>query len=102
MFGEDFPVHVCIWHVKRAWVKNLGEKVRIGGKDDAATWGAHASIFAGLSEVVDLPRAAETSHADFMRQVKAKLGQVKASSAEQEVFWSYFEKEWVGKLGKPI
>jgi len=101
VFGADFPVQLCIWHVKRAWVKNLGEKVKMGGKDSAATRGAHATIFAGLSELVALPRAGGTSRDDFRRQVKAKLVQVKSSFAEHEVFWKYFEKEWVGKLGKP-
>lgn len=29
VFGEDMPVLLCTWHVKRNWLKHLHRKVRI-------------------------------------------------------------------------
>jgi hypothetical protein len=30
VFGEEFPIFLCIWHLKRNWLENLGAKVREG------------------------------------------------------------------------
>ena len=27
VFGDDFPIFLCIWHLKRNWLENMGSKV---------------------------------------------------------------------------
>lgn len=75
---------LCLWHVKRSWLKNLMTKV--------ATWLVRKALFGHLSFIMEQSK----SEADAVAQLEKFF---EKWSEEEPAFAAYVKKEWAGKLG---
>ena len=85
LYGKDFPVYLCHWHVKRAWLKNL--LARCGR-------GLPKAIFDRLGQVMAMLKHHDESDAAFLDRVKQCMEQLYTDFAEQKAFVDYFRPYW--------
>lgn len=87
-------IFLCIWHVKRAWLKNLIHTVADSKK--------RQEMLAALDKLmrlnVQLP--VEHSDEDLRRYCQEALEGFYKQFADQQAFLQYFKREWAAKIGE--
>lgn len=66
VFGADMRVHLCVWHVKRCWLKHLITKVK-----QEHRW----SMFSQLSDIMMVPTTVSTQPDVIRDTVKLRVQQ---------------------------
>ena len=85
LYGKNFPVYLCHWHVKRAWLKKLLEKCGIG---------MPKAIFDYLAHFMAMLKHHNETDAAFLDRVKQSMEQLYTDFAEQKAFVTYFRPQW--------
>lgn len=91
----DVPIAFCTYHVKNAWLRQLENKVAGGGAISLL----RRDIYLGLNTILQADRDGDA--AAMRAAVLAELAELQAKHAHP-VFWVYFDKEWVGKMGAQL
>jgi ribosomal protein L11 methylase PrmA len=89
VFGEDFPVHLCTYHVVTAWYKLICQRVKTESEPLKATI---KRIFKGVHAVMKHP-GTDTLQGS-KDAVKAAFEAWKQTEKHQTTVIEYFEKEW--------
>lgn len=88
-WGQDMPVFLCFWHVKRSWLKNVFSKCT----------GRSEHLFQQLGQIMLMLPEHEEPQLDFIKRVHAALEWVYEQHADQTAFVKYFKDTWGGKIG---
>jgi hypothetical protein len=88
------PLFLCNYHVHKAWVKNLNEKVR-----NEATRKAMFEDLCSLQKLQAFDAEGTVDKAALDTAVDSAAAAFVAKYAEEEAFCTYFTKKWWKKLG---
>jgi|YelNatPaOPRAMG01_1025707.scaffolds.fasta_scaffold105977_1 hypothetical protein len=86
-------IQLCCWHAKRAWLRNLLEKVKDGDK--------RQTMFKALDKLMRLNVACPTSwSADQLKELcQNELEKFYNNFSDEPAFVEYFKREWATKMG---
>ena len=92
-YGEDFPVYLCHWHVKRAWLQNLLAK---------CDRGMPKAVFERLGQIMAMLKHHDESDAAFLARVKQCMEQLYTEFAAHTSCIEYLQRQWASdvKLSK--
>jgi hypothetical protein len=85
-------VFLCFWHVKRAWLKNLVQKVPKSKR---------RNIFHTLGSIMLMLKTNLEQDAEFTLRVESALQTLWDKHPDQHAFIQYFHRTWGGKKGMP-
>ncbi|MCO5613306.1 hypothetical protein L7F22_067582 [Adiantum nelumboides] len=89
VFG--LPVLLCIWHVRRAWLKNLVKKLR-----DPTV---RAAMFRHLGMIMNMQGKPGMSSCGRVEEAHKLLDQFFVDYACEEEFIAYFKRQWLPCIG---
>ncbi|MCO5601561.1 hypothetical protein L7F22_055684 [Adiantum nelumboides] len=85
VFG--LPILLCIWHVRRAWLKNLVKKVR-----DPQV---RADMFKKLGMIMNMRGRPGTTSCKRVEEAHNLLDQFFVEYASEQEFITYFKRQWL-------
>lgn len=98
VFGSLISILLCIWHVKRSWLKQLVYHMKDGE--------ARMQLFARLQAIMEAGKRASTAALSEEQLRLEAMEEFKALCAELEPQYpklaKYLIREWLGKVGKRV
>ncbi|MCO5564520.1 hypothetical protein L7F22_018181 [Adiantum nelumboides] len=91
VFGIGIPVLLCIWHVRRAWLKNLVKKVA-----DATL---RADMFRQLGMIMNMRGSPCRSSHDKESEAHKLVVDFMVKYESEVLFIDYFKREWLPRIG---
>lgn len=85
MYAEDFPVYLCHWHVKRAWLQNLLAK---------CDRGKPAAVFQRLSHIMVMLKHHDEPDAAFLARIQHQMEALYQEFADQSSCVDYIQRQW--------
>lgn len=94
LFSEVFgvPIYLCLWHVRRCWLKHLIKKV-----SDAST---RAEMFRALGLIMNMRGTHSTCTQDKVDQAMELVRAFITTYTKETSFISYFKEQWLPQIGK--
>ncbi|MCO5547475.1 hypothetical protein L7F22_000925 [Adiantum nelumboides] len=89
VFG--IPILLCIWHVRRAWLKNLVRKV--------PNPIVRADMFKQLGQIMNMPGKPCRSSYEKESQAHKLVEDFMVKYKDEDLFINYFMHEWLPRLG---
>ncbi|MCO5554535.1 hypothetical protein L7F22_008065 [Adiantum nelumboides] len=91
VFGIGTPILLCIWHVRRAWLKNLIKKV--------PDYSRRADMFRQLGLIMNTGGTPCRSSYEKECQAHKLLDTFFVEYASEVSFIDYFKREWLPRIG---
>ncbi len=88
------PIYLCLWHVRRCWLKHLVKKVH-----DAST---RADMFRALGNIMNMHGTHSKSVHDKECEAKALVDTFMDTYQYEKDFISYFKDQWLPQIGNPL
>ncbi|KAI5081789.1 hypothetical protein GOP47_0001532 [Adiantum capillus-veneris] len=85
------PILLCLWHVKRCWLKHLIKKVK--------DWPTRADMFRALGMIMNMYGQPTSSEDATKEDAKLLLESFYSKYKEEEEFILYFKTYWESKIG---
>ena len=85
MYAEDFPVYLCHWHVKCAWLQNLLAK---------CDRGKPAAVFQRLSHIMVMLKHHDEPDAAFLARIQHQMEALYQEFADQSSCVDYIQRQW--------
>lgn len=86
----NLPVLLCLWHVRRCWLKHLIEKVK--------GWGVRTSMLNALGRIMDMPNRPGQGNVQRLRPTNLIVSDFMTQFSEQVDFMAYFREHWLKKI----
>lgn len=86
----NLPVLLCLWHVRRCWLKHLIQKVK--------GWGIRAAMFNALGRIMDMPNRPTQGNMQRLRPANLVVSDFMAQFSDQDEFMAYFREHWQKKI----
>lgn len=86
----ELPILLCLWHVRRCWLKNLLRKVK--------DWGVRVAIFTALGLIMNMPSRPGQLNTQRLRSGNALVSELMDKFCKQEEFMAYFKEHWQKKM----
>ncbi|MCO5557588.1 hypothetical protein L7F22_011154 [Adiantum nelumboides] len=86
----NIPIFLCLWHVRRSWLKNLMRKVQ--------NWNVRALMFRRLGAIMTMRVEGGTSEAIALDNIRDSVVDFLKDFAHEHAFIDYFRTHWVTKV----
>lgn len=87
----NLPVYLCLWHVRRCWLKHLVRKVK--------DWPTRAAMFRMLGNIMNMRGGSSSSYEITKDEAREMICKFKEDFQSEKEFLHYFEMQWQPKIG---
>ena len=88
----NIPVFLCLWHVRRCWLKHLVRKVK--------DWPTRAAMFRTLGDIMNMRGLHNMGEDDLKEKVRNSIKKFVEEFNTQIPFIDYFRTYWEKNIGE--